>query len=153
MSLDCGRKPKHPEKTHTGKGRTCKVRTERPCTTVPTHFKPYATKFHRRADVPHKGNSKTTSILCFPERLWHWKKLERLQWKHKCSSVLATVGVEGKQHFVEDICIKFAWLLGCYAIWVNSHTSSPSFFGVFFFWHFKHVTLNFSKHYIKVFDH
>lgn len=56
-----------------------------------------------------KGASSTIrSILRQPEGLWHCKKLQRLQWKHKCSSVLATVGVEAKQHFVWGICIKFA---------------------------------------------
>ena len=30
MSLDCGRKPEYPEKTHANTGRTCKLHTEGP---------------------------------------------------------------------------------------------------------------------------
>lgn len=30
LTVDCGRKPEYPEKTHVGTGKTCKLHTERP---------------------------------------------------------------------------------------------------------------------------
>lgn len=98
MSLGCGRKPEHPEKTHTEKWRTCSFHAERPgrhhCTTLRpllSHMPPNFTEelmSHIRETVEHpffaslrgggiekssnaySGN--TSAALCW--QLWEWKE-------------------------------------------------------------------------------
>lgn len=55
---------------------------------------------------------RSSTRLCWPKGLWHAKSLNAYN-ENKCGSVLALVGVE---HFVQNICMKFAWLLCDWAV-------------------------------------
>lgn len=84
-------------------------------------FMSLSTTFNTRGLTWHasavKGASSTIrSILCQPEGLWHCKKLQRLQWKHKCSSVLANCGSGGKAAF----CLRHLHKVCSVSIWVSS---------------------------------
>lgn len=65
--------------------------------------------------MPFKGNGKNkkqkkTTFLCFNRRALTLKKSLTPTVETQVQLCAANVGVEGKQHFVWDICIKFDWL-------------------------------------------
>ncbi|XP_062862288.1 zinc finger protein 3 homolog [Trichomycterus rosablanca] len=56
MSLDCGRKPEHPEETHVHTGRTCKRHTERTQTISPGNQTQDHLAVRRQRYPPHNDN-------------------------------------------------------------------------------------------------